>query len=99
MARLDAEAALLEKKANIARGQGEAERKKLVMAADGALAERLKALTKIHENYANAIAQQPIVPQVYMGSEKKGSPRSTDLIDLLTANVAKQVGESAIPAK
>jgi hypothetical protein len=84
------------KKAEILRGQGEAERKKLVMDADGQLDKKLDALVAINEKYADAIAKaQPgaWAPAVQMGAGgKDGGSRATDLVDLLTAKTAKELG-------
>lgn len=84
------------KKAEILRGEGEATRKKLVMEADGALDKKLDAIVLINEKYADAISKaQPgaWAPAVQMGagSGSAGS-RATDLVDLLTAKTAKELG-------
>lgn len=84
------------KKAEILRGEGEAQRKALVMAADGQLDKKLEALVKINSMYADAIkGAQPGAwsPSVVMGGQS-GAPasRATDLVDLMTAKTAKDLG-------
>lgn len=101
VAKLDKKAAEQEKQRQILLGQGEAERKKLVMMADGALRQKLDALIEINKNYATAISQHkgPWVPSVIMGGNGKGSGSGSnaqhqaafDLVTLLTAKTAKEL--------
>lgn len=96
VAALDAEAAKLEKQANISRGEGEAERKKLVMAADGALEKKLDAWVRAQEAYANALATAKpgaLVPYLQMGSTggDGSSSGAADLIDLFSAKAARDL--------
>ena len=84
------------KKSEILRGEGEATRKRLVMEADGQLGLKLDALVKINQMYATAVEKaQPgaWAPAVQMGqgSGNAGS-RATDLVDLMTAKTAKELG-------
>jgi len=84
------------KKSEILRGQGEAERKRLVMEADGQLDKRLEAVVKINELYADAIKNaQPgaWAPSVVMGSSGQGNGgnNAAGLVDLMTAKTAKEV--------
>lgn len=69
VATLDAQAAGQEKQANILRGEGESQRRQLVMAADGALDAKLKAYTAVNEIWANAFSayRGQIVPQIVSG--------------------------------
>ena len=84
------------KKAETLRGEGEAARKRLVMEADGQLDKKLDAVIKINAMYAKAIAEaQPGAwsPAVNMGSEgKSGGANATNLVDLMTAKTAKDLG-------
>lgn len=85
------------KKSEILRGEGEAARKRLVMDADGQLDKKLDALVKINAMYAGAIEKaQPGAwsPQVVMGGSNAqgGASRATDLVDLMTAKTAKDLG-------
>ena len=84
------------KKSEILRGEGEAKRKQLVMEADGQLDKKLEAIVKINGMYADAISKaQPgaWAPAVQMGAGgKDGGSRATDLVDLMTAKTAKELG-------
>lgn len=94
VAELDAQAAASEKKANILRGEGEGERKRLVMNADGALDKKLEAIVAINKMYADAIKEYKgnWVPSVVMGGEGRAGGGATALVDLLTAKTAREIG-------
>lgn len=94
VADLDAQAAASEKKANILRGEGEGERKRLVMQADGALDKKLEAIVAINKMYADAIKGYAgaWVPSVVMGGDAKAGGGATALVDLLTAKTAREIG-------
>jgi regulator of protease activity HflC (stomatin/prohibitin superfamily) len=66
VAQLDKDAAELQKQQNILIGQGEAERKRLIMAADGALQPKLEAYTKVMSLWAEAYAKRH-VPNTVIG--------------------------------
>jgi hypothetical protein len=93
VARLDAQAAEQKKREQILLGEGEAERKKLVMAADGALEKKLDAYVKVNENYAEAIKsyQGAWVPSIVMGGDSKSASGANDLVNLLMAKTAKEL--------
>jgi hypothetical protein len=86
------------KKAEVLKGQGEAERKKLVMEADGQLEKKLEALVTINGLYAEAIKEaQPgaWAPTVVMGSngaQGNGGMNASSLVDLITAKTARDLG-------
>lgn len=95
VAELDAQTAAAEKKANILRGEGEGERKRLVMNADGALDKKLEAIVAINKMYAEAIKDYKgdWVPQIIMGNQDaKAGGSATALVDLLTAKTAREIG-------
>lgn len=98
VAELDMKAAEFKKKEQILLGEGEAERKKLVMTADGALDKKLEAYKAVNLGYAEAIAkyQGNWVPSVVMGSgsEGKNANGAQALIDMLSAKTAKELGLS-----
>jgi regulator of protease activity HflC (stomatin/prohibitin superfamily) len=93
VAALDAETAKLRKQEQILMGEGEAERRKLVMAADGALDKKLEAYVKVSEMYANAIANYKgaWVPSVQMGAAAGQGNGGSALIEMLTAKAAKDL--------
>lgn len=82
------------KLAEILKGQGEAERKRLVMAADGALDPKLKAYIEVNAKYADAISNYKgnWVPGVVMGGVGGKSNGAQDMIDLLSVKTAKELG-------
>ena len=86
------------KKQQVLMGEGEAERKRLVMEADGALNPKLEAYKEVNQMYATAIAtyQGAWVPSVVMGGGSNGSAQvasgANTLVDLLTAKTAKDLG-------
>ena len=94
VAELDAQAALQFKQAETSRGEGEAARRKLVMAADGALEKKLETYVTVNAAYAEAIKahQGAWVPSIVMGNngQTQGSG-AVDLINLLTAKAAKDL--------
>lgn len=84
------------KKAEILRGQGESERKRLVMEADGQLDKKLEALVTINRLYADAIKEaKPGAwsPSVVMGSngQSNGGQNASNLVELMTAKTAKDL--------
>lgn len=96
VAELATKAAEQKKLAEIALGEGESQRRKLVMEADGALEKKLEALVNINRAYADAIAkhQGPLVPSVVMGNSAGtagGQVGTTQLLELLTAKAAKDL--------
>ena len=94
VAKLNMEAESMNKKANIFKGEGEATKKRLIMQADGALAQKLSALVQIHKNYANALGiAQPgaLVPHTVIGGGSVKSSSASNLINLLLAKTAKDV--------
>lgn len=101
--KLDKATAEQEKMATIERGKGDAEARKLKMEADSALEQKLKAYIEVNKNYADAIAhyQGQWVPSIVMGQKdgKTGSG-AQELIDLLTAKTAKELGlDMSVPNK
>ena len=82
------------KQAEILKGQGEAERKRLVMSADGALDPKLKAYIEVNAKYADAISNYKgnWVPGVVMGSTGGKGNGAQDMIDLLSVKTAKELG-------
>jgi regulator of protease activity HflC (stomatin/prohibitin superfamily) len=96
VALLDAEAAEAYRVAQIKRADGDATYKKQVMAADGALAQKLDAYIKVNEKYADALSkfQGPLVPSVVMSSGNGSGPAggsAADLINMLTVKTAKDI--------
>jgi hypothetical protein len=93
VAKLNKEAAEYTKQKLILEGQGEAEKKRLVMAADGALTQKLEAWVTAQQYYADALKnfKGDLVPSVVMGQQSGRGSSSVDLIDLLTAKTARDL--------
>lgn len=95
VATLAAKEAEQKKREQILLGEGEAERKRLVMNADGALEKKLEAYISVNTLYADAIAkyQGSWVPQIMMadGGAGKSQNGAQSLIDLLTVKTAKDL--------
>ncbi len=97
VAELDAQAAEQTKRKETLLGEGEGARRRLVMEADGALAVKLDAYVKVNERYAQAIEKYTgsWVPQFQMGgggTTGVASSNAQQLIDLLTAKTARDLG-------
>lgn len=80
------------KEANILEGQGLAEKKRLIMQADGALAQKLEAFMTVNRIYAKEFGKQKWVPEIQFGESKGGSNAAMDLIQMMTVNQAKALG-------
>lgn len=90
---LKAEAAVQYKREQILIGEGDGERKRAVMVADGALEQKLQTYLEVNAKYAEAIAkhQGAWVPSVVMGGSEGSKQGATELISLLTAKTAKDL--------
>lgn len=94
VAKLDKLAAEQYKQEKLLRADGDAEYKRRVMQADGALAQKLDAWIDVNKRYAQAIENYKgnWVPQLVMGDNGgTGTMGSQDLINLLTAKTAKEL--------
>lgn len=93
VAKLQKDAAEYNKQKLILEGQGEAEKRRLAMAADGALSQKLNAWIEVNKVYANAIAVHPgpWVPSIIMGNSGGSKNAATDLMELLTVKTAKDL--------
>lgn len=89
VADLDRKSAEQKKLELILLGEGEAQRKKLVLDADGALEQKLAAYTVVMPKIFEAMKGTAMVPQINMGAS--GQNTSLTMIDLLTAKVAKDL--------
>ena len=97
VAQLAKEEAAQYKQEKILRGEGEAKYKELVMTADGALAQKLDAYTKVWSQLAPAIASQQWVPnnQIVYGSDGKqvsGGSAVNQTIDMFNMKILKDLG-------
>lgn len=100
VARLQKDAAELQKAREILLGEGEAARKRLVMQADGALAQKLATYESVMHKFAEEFAKQKWVPEVTMAGNHNGPSgnEAANLINLLTAQTVRELGlEMQIP--
>jgi len=75
------------------KGTGDGNYKKLVMAADGALEQKLDAYKFVMAHFAEAVSQQKWVPEVQMGaSDGSAGSDAANLINLFTATNLKALG-------
>jgi hypothetical protein len=94
VAAITLEAAKLTKETNIAIGQGESERRRLIITADGALEQKLKTLISINEQWANAFSNRK-VPSIVFGGEG-GKSTDMDASTFMTVLTAKAVKDLAL---
>jgi regulator of protease activity HflC (stomatin/prohibitin superfamily) len=78
VATLDRDAAKLKKEELILLGQGEAERKKLVLAADGALEQKLAAVVQMNRDAMEALSKRAVPTNYFAGGGEGGSGGSYD---------------------
>lgn len=80
------------KQEQILRGTGDAERRKLILSADGALDQKLEAYKQVQAIWAQSFAQfkGDMVPRIQMGGAGGGTAvgNAQSLVDLLTAKTA-----------
>ncbi len=98
VAKLDRKAAVETKEEQILLGEGEATRKQLVLAADGALAQKLKTYEAIMDTWANAYSKRK-VPTIIMGGSGTGpkaegsvDSNAIQMADVLSLMALKQLG-------
>lgn len=90
-AELSAKAAEQKKLEEISLGEGESQRRKLVMEADGALEKKLAAFVEINKYYAEAMGKQTQVPQIQFGQTGGSTNATASLMDLLLVKTAKDL--------
>ena len=102
VAKLEKEAAEYTKQKEILLGQGESERKRLVMLADGQLGMKLDAYIKVQGLWADAVAkyQGDWVPQTVMGTGgSSGYTGAQQFMDIMTMMAAKDLKFNPKPTK
>lgn len=95
LARLEKESSEYYKQSQTLRGEGDAAYKNLVMQADGALEQKIKAYVESNRVWAEAISNYTgnIVPQIITGGGAggAGSNSAIDLIDMLKVKTARDL--------
>ncbi|RLA62568.1 MAG: hypothetical protein DRQ78_07885 [Epsilonproteobacteria bacterium] len=81
------------KQANILEGEGLAEKKRLLMEADGALEQKISAYKHVMTVAFTEFGKQKWVPEVQMGASGSGSgSEAANLINILTAKTLTDLG-------
>lgn len=96
VAALAAKEAEAYKRTQILRGEGEAQYKQLVMAADGALDQKLTAYIEAQKVWADAFSKYggAMVPMIQMGTTNAGGTAvssAQNLVELITAKAAREI--------
>lgn len=81
------------------RSKADAEAKRRMMAADGALEQKLEAYVKVQAKYAEEFAKQKWVPEINMGANGTNGSSAADMINLLTVKAAKDLNFQPNPTK
>ena len=87
-------AAVHYKKEQVLRGQGDGERKRLVLEADGALQQKLATYEKVMGKFATEFGKQKWVAEVQMGGGSNGTNggnAAMNIIDMLSVKTAKEL--------
>lgn len=92
VAKLEKEAAEQTKQKDILLGQGEAERKRLVLAADGALAQKLATYERVQAQWAAAYKERK-VPTTVFGGGAGGVGSDTDIRNFIDVQTMKAVND------
>ena len=80
------------KQEQILRGEGDGAYKRIVMQADGALAQKLVTYERVMNRFASAIEKQKWVPEVQMGdSNGSGGANAMTLIEMMGVKAAKDL--------
>jgi len=79
------------KQEQILRGEGDGAYKRIVMEADGALAQKLATYERVMERFASAIEKQKWVPEVQMGESGNGGSNAMTLIEMMSVKAAKDL--------
>lgn len=101
VAKLNKEKARYQKDADILEGQGKAEKKRLIMQADGALKQKLETYEKVMAKLAEAIKAQKWVPDTVInsGSNGKGYNGAQDLMNMFMVKTARDLKLDPTPNK
>lgn len=97
-AELERQAAVLQKARLIAEGEGEAEKKRLIMGADGALQQKLATYVEVQKVWADAYSKGPqTVPTIQSGGTSGNG--GINFMEMLGAKAAKDLAlDLAVPA-
>ena len=82
-AQIEVETADLIKQATILEAEGEAEAKRLVLEADGALEQKLQALVEINNVWAKAYTEQRPTPDIIIGGQEQVGNSAQAFMDIV----------------
>lgn len=102
MAKLNKSAAEQYKQTQVLKAEGDAEYRRKIMAADGALEKRLGAYVETQRVWADAFqkTQHPVVPHVVMGgSAASGSNAALTLMEMMAIKAAKDLSLEVMRGK
>jgi len=95
VAKLDRQAAEQTKQKEILLGQGESERKRLVISADGALTQKLATYERVVGTWADAYSKRHVPAYVVSGGDGKGTDTdmaSNQFMNWMNMSIAKSFG-------
>lgn len=84
-------AAVEYKQEQILRGEGDGAYKRIVMEADGALAQKLETYERVMGRFASAVEKQKWVPEIQMGQGGSGGDNAMTLIEMMGVKAAKDL--------
>lgn len=101
VAELNKRAAEQYKLTQILKAEGDAEYRRKIMIADGALEKKLNAYVETQKAWADAMARmtQPVVPGVLMGQDGGSRNAAMNLMELISIKAAKDLSLDARPSK
>ncbi len=79
------------KQEQILRGEGDGAYKRIVMEADGALAQKLETYERVMARFASAVEKQKWVPEIQMGDGESGGANAMTLIEMMGVKAAKDL--------
>lgn len=79
------------KQEQILRGEGDGAYKRIVMQADGALAQKLETYERVMSRFAQAVEKQKWVPEIQMGASENGGSNAMTLIEMMGVKAAKDL--------
>ena len=92
VAAIDLKAAMLTQQKTIELAKGESEARKLILASDGALAQKLDAYNKAQQVYGRKLSQKRNVPGIVFGAAGAGpSNDAQEFMQLMTMKAAKDL--------
>lgn len=98
VAKLQKEAAEFTKQKEILLGEGEGQRKKLAMQANGALEEKLTAWVEVNKAYASEFGKQQLVPTISMGGGG-GGVGAAQFLDMMMVKTAHDLSLDFAPKR